>query len=715
MFSLESRNAPKLCDGISRRELMRVGGLSAFGLGLPDLLRATEATAPGVLPTDKTFGRAKNLIYLFLHGGPPQHETFDPKPGAPEEVRGPFKPIQTNIPGIQFCELLPRTSMIADKLAVVRSLSTDDNIHSSSGYWVMTGYKYQGPNARTIQPTDWSYFGSVVKMLKPSETLPPFSCVWLPQIMRLNESVTPAGQTDGFLGGEWNPDRFLGNPSRPDYKVDGLELSDLPPLRLERRRSLLSQVEEHFTSAKRDNVVQVYDKFQQQAFDLLTSDKARDAFAIEKEPPKLRERYGNNEWGQSCLVARRLIEAGARMVHVNWPRVPGDNASDNPLWDTHAQNADRVEDVLCPTFDVSFSALIEDLDRRGMLDETLVVAIGEFGRTPKINAKGGRDHWGPVFSFVMAGAGVSGGQVYGASDKQGAYPAEDKIRPGELTATLFHLMGIDPTGTFHDREGREHRLTEGATLSKLLGTEPATYQRVRSTGNIARVPPPGEHMLLNMQFTDAVALRTFEGPSRPKGWRVSHVLKGNDRGLGVKHHAINPAGLGTADSNVSIGFGLGDKSAENLTVDKGQRAVLAQEVISPFPGTYTFRIHATAGATSKEVFEQVFRKHFMCRLQLFQFTEKAKSPAQRKELAGAEIQPQFTADGSLQSFEVTKKLLNPKPGSNFSFGLGMGVAVILEKKTDGQLTVPDSQQAFLTIDRVEIDFVGKERDKNVTS
>ncbi len=215
--------------------------------------------------------------------------------------------------------------------------------------------------------------------------------------------------------------------------------------------------------------MQTYDRFQQQAYDLITSGRAREAFDVHKEPAKVRERYGRGQWASCLILARRLIEAGVRLVHVGWPREPGDNAVDNPMWDTHARNADRLEDVLCPQFDVGFTALLEDLDQRGLLDETLVVCIGEFGRTPKINANGGRDHWGHVFSFALAGAGISGGQVYGASDATGSYPARDPVSGGDLTATLFHLLGIDYRGTFHDREGRIHKLTEGTPGLSVAG------------------------------------------------------------------------------------------------------------------------------------------------------------------------------------------------------------------------------------------------------
>ena len=431
---------------IDRRELMRVGGLTLGGLSLADLVKA----APQTDGFGSSFGRAKNIIFLYLCGGPPQHETFDPKPDAPAEIRGPFKPIQTNIPGIQFCELLPRTAAMADKIAVIRSMSTDDNIHSSSGHWVLTGYKYQGPNARTIQPSDWPFYGSIIKRYKPSESMPGLSSLVIPDFVRQNENVTPAGQMGGLMGQQWSPEHFVGDPSRADYKIEGFEPLGITLDRMKSRRTLQSKLEDRLRAAESSKAVDLLSTYQQQSYELMTSGKARRAFNIQEEPDHVRDRYGRNRWGQCVLLARRLIESGVRLVHVNWPREPGDNASDNPLWDTHAQNHDRLEDVLCPLFDVGYTALIEDLDQRGLLDETLVVAIGEFGRTPKINPKSGRDHWGPVFSAALAGAGISGGQVYGSSDAHGAYPKSNKIDPGHLTSTIFHLAGLDYQGTFAD-------------------------------------------------------------------------------------------------------------------------------------------------------------------------------------------------------------------------------------------------------------------------
>ncbi len=707
MFSLLG-SPTRLCDGVNRRELLRVGGLSMLGLSLPRLLAARETAPLGVLPTDKVFGRAKSVIFLWLAGGPPQHETFDPKPDAPLEVRGPFQPISTNVPGIQFCELLPRTAAMADKLAIVRSLSTNDNTHDSSGYWLWTGYKYQGPNSRTIQPTDWPYFGSLVKKLKPSETLPPLSTVWLPDIARLNENVTPAGQTGGILGPEWDVDRFLGDPSAAGYQVEGLRLSELPPLRINRRQQLLAQVERHFAATERGEAVRLFDRYQQQAFDLMTSGKAREAFAIEKEPDALRDRYGRNRWGQCVLLARRLIESGVRLVHVQWPREPGDNAVDNPLWDTHAQNADRVEDVLCPQFDVGFSALIEDLDARGLLDETLVVAVGEFGRTPKINGNGGRDHWGPVFSCALAGAGISGGQVFGSSDEQGAYPKTDRVDPGSLSATIFHLLGINAKGNFPDREGRLHRLTLQEPIYKLLGVEPATTRRVESTGDLARVPAFDPNRILsNQRFEDPIPLQPPDAPSRPKHWKASPLLAAADNRFGVRQPG----------NQIAIGFGM-SPGREPIKIEKGAVALLAQEVRSPFAGTYRMTARIRATGTDRKSVDEVFLANFRCQLVMFQYTGASKNPLERTVLAALEIKPVFTAEDAIDfaNFELTKEFVNPNPGNNFSFGLGFGIGLLVEKSTDGVLELTagrDAATARLLVDEVSLVFIGKSRNEDV--
>ncbi len=691
---------------IARREILRVGSLCAAGLSVPNLLCASDPKK--VRPSaDNMFGRAKNIIFLFLAGGPPQHETFDPKPLAPAEIRGPFQPISTNIPGIQFCELLPRTASMADKLAICRSLSTDDNNHDGSGYQVLTGYKYIGPNSRTIQPTDWPYFGSIIKRYRPSELLPPLSTAWIPDLFRLNESVTPAGQTGGFMGGIWDPDRFVGDPSQANYEAPGIRLGPLGVTDIRRRWELLSQIEQPLETSTRRVATARYDNYQQQAFQLLTSGKAQEAFAVHREPTRIRLRYGMNAWGQSVLLARRLIEAGVRLVHVQWPREPGDNAVDNPLWDTHAQNADRVEDVLCPQFDLGFSALIEDLDQRGLLDETLVVAIGEFGRTPKINSKGGRDHWGHVFSFVLAGAGISGGQVYGASDRHGGYPLENRVSAGDFTATLFHLVGLDHESKFRDQQGREHLLTNGRPIFKMLGVEPATKERMTSSGDVARIPPFDPQLtLMHSAFSSAAPMRPLDAPSRPKGWRASPILGADESGLGV-WQVGQLAFVGVRN--------LGHSAAKIF--ERGAAAIIAQEVRSPFAGKYRLAVRLRPETPTWKDFDELFAKHFVCRLEFFEFTDVNKSAAARKELASLNFLP--TSANSIEDFQtivLEKEFVNPKPGANFSFGLGLGIAIVVEKISSGSPKLPDLGPIAIGLRVLDfkLEFQGKPRDENVT-
>lgn len=694
----------RMCDGVSRRELLRVGGLSLMGLGLPQLLAAADRTSQ-TPPVDPTFGRAKNVIFLWLAGGPPQHETFDPKPEAPVEIRGPFKPIRTSVPGIQVCELLPRTAALAHHLAVVRSIHTNNNDHDGSGYWVWTGHKYIGPNSRTIQPSDWPYFGSIVKRFKPSEKLPPLSVVWLPDWARLNENVTQAGQTGGFMGRDWDPDRFLGDPTDPNYQVQGLQLADLAPLQLQQRRSLLEQIDGHLSRLERGEAVRKFDTFQQRAFDLLLTGKAREAFAIGKEPASVRERYGRTRFGQCTLLARRLIEAGVRLVHVQWPREPGDNAVDNPLWDTHAQNAERMEDVLAPTFDVGFTALVEDLEQRGLLRETLVVAIGEFGRTPKVNGNGGRDHWGPVWSFVMAGAGISGGQVFGASDRTGGYPSTDGFTPSDLTATLFHLLGINAQASFLDREGRAHQLTSGTPLYKLLGTEPATRLRQEPTGDVRRVPPFNEtEWLLAPDFQPPAPIQPASVAGRPRGWRAAPLLSDKE---------VGQFGVRLDGAQAVLGLAAGSSA---VRCPEKALALLAQEVRSPFAGKFQVTIEVAARASSPEFFEKVFLPNFACKLSFFRYGEKSKSALQRVEWNALTFKPELTDGKRWQTVTLTREFINPNPGQNFSFGLGLGVAVTVEKTSPGvlELAAGSAHGAELLVRRVHIDFTPKARNDKVT-
>jgi hypothetical protein len=459
---------------IERRRLLQCGVATWMASSLAYVVRgfsvlAAEQNRTTAVPAvaSSTFGRAKNVIWLFLSGGPSQYETFDPKPEAPAEIRGVFSPIASKIPGVHLCELLPRTAALADRLAIVRSFATDDPNHESAGYWINTGHKYVGPDMRALAPTDWPTLGSIIKMLKPTER-GPFSAVMLPEPIIANPAVFLPGQNAGFLGRRWDPEILRCDPSAADFRVESLALPEhISTDRLAARKLLLDEL--GAKPAFRTSLTNDFERLRQEAYESLRSGTAEGAFAIDREQPRLRDRYGRGKWGQSVLLARRLVESGVRMVFVQWPREPGDLSKPNPLWDTHAHNNARMKDVLCPQLDLGYTALIEDLESRGLLDETLVVAVGEMGRTPKFNASGGRDHWGNVFSFVLAGAGIRPGQVFGASDRQGAYPARDRVTPPDLTATILHLLGIGHESTFPDRTGRPLRATQGEPLWNLLG------------------------------------------------------------------------------------------------------------------------------------------------------------------------------------------------------------------------------------------------------
>jgi hypothetical protein len=400
-------------------------------------------------------------------------------------------------------------------------------------------------------------------------------------------------------------------------------------------------------------------------------------------------------------LGRRLIEAGVRLVHVNWSRDPGDAAVDNPMWDTHAQNSDRLQESLCPQFDVSFAALMDDLTDRGLLGETLVVVIGEFGRTPKINKLGGRDHWGHVFSFVMAGAGIRGGQVIGASDKNGAYPATDPIRGGDLTATIFHLLGIVPNGMFRDKTHRPHPVTKGEPIARMLGTSPATAERCKPEGDAGFVPPFDASLLLDTDFRANLPLVPPAPPSRAKGWRASPISTKASAGLAVRKSA-----------ELLIGYGLEDASA-GAVIQAGSRALLAQEIRNARGGHYIFTVTVAGVGSSRDEFEQSFLANVTCRLVLFRFRDTNKDARAAQELASAEFRPSF---GKAEAFKVDKFLGSTVPGANFPIGNGLGVAVVVEKKTTGSLTLAkgESHRAALHVESVALDFSPRQRDESVT-
>jgi hypothetical protein len=467
MFNVHDRGY-HLCDGLSRREWLRVGSLGMMGLTTPGLRAAAALPRSDV---DRTFGRAKSCILLFLVGGPPQHETWDPKPDAPREIRGDYQPIATTVPGMQVCELMPRVAQLADKVCVLRAMATNDSAHSSSGYWMMTGYPHQptnSENARPGPPNDWPSLGAVLRRLRSGPGSLP-SAITLPERIINNPNLPWPGQTGGFLGRIADPWVLSCDPSAADFQVPELALAaDLPTLRVDQRRGLLEQVNHHLDAVDRSGAFARYNSQNQQAFDLLRSPPVRRAFALDREPQAVRDRYGRHKFGQSVLLARRLVEAGVPLVQVNWPRVPGDTNSSNPLWDTHQSNSARLKNDLMPPMDLAYSALLEDLAHRGLLDETLVVWMGEFGRTPRINPSGGRDHWGFVFSVALAGGGVRGGQVLGASDRTGGHPRDGRVQPQDLTATLFHCLGIAPDTEIHDALGRPVVVSRGEVLRQMF-------------------------------------------------------------------------------------------------------------------------------------------------------------------------------------------------------------------------------------------------------
>lgn len=683
---------------MQRRDVLALSGMAGLTAGLPALLQSQAHASPATPNEGRLFGKAKSVLMLFLSGGPPQHETFDPKPDAPAEIRGPFNPIRTSVPGMHFCELLPRTAQRAHRLAVIRSMFTNNNIHGGSGYWVLTGRQLLSGDGENALPSDWPNMASIVKRLRPSDRLPSLSAVTLPELFIGNGGNIESGQFGGILGPQWSPEMIECKPADKNFQLGGMYSPRVSGEQMRQRVTLLDALGRTFDGTPRSASVQIHERVTRQAFELLTSGGARQAFNLHEEPDSVRDRYGHYPWGQSVLLGRRLIEAGVRFVTVNWPRIPGDRGVDNPLWDTHARNADRMEDVLAPQFDVTFAALLDDLQERGLLDETLVVAVGEFGRTPRINGNGGRDHWGPVMNAVLAGAGIAGGQVYGSSDKQGAYPAADPVSAGHLAATIFHLVGINTQGTFTDRVGRELSITDAEPLFKLLGEEPATLQRAVSDGDLARVPPFREGSLRHPDFAATDALLPAEAPANPKGWRASPLVDPRTTVFGTR--LLQP--------HAALGL-WSNRASDGATIPAQAQAILAQQILDPQAGHFTAKAVVGGDGASRDALEQFFLKHFRCRLTLFRFNEASKSILKRTELASVEFTPAWldAKQPTWQTITLEKQLAPAALGANFSFGLGIGVALIVERKTEGPVVVSaDLGAAFVRVQRIDVEFRG---------
>jgi hypothetical protein len=478
MLTLSGRPSARLCQPSSRREFLRVGGLTVGGLSLASLLSAAER---------KPKGRAKSCLLIFMDGGPSHLEMWDLKPDAPVEIRGEFGPIKSSVPGVTVGELLPHTSKLMHHFAQVRSVHHGINDHNAGSYYMLTGRSpadgsklVQTDSAVTFPP-----FGAVAAKLKPvAKPIP--SYVLLPEY-QWNNGVDIGGQKGGFLGAACDP--FVGgDPSLKGYAVPGLDLAaELPLDRLGERNDLRGQLDRAVGRLGDLPATDRMDVFRRKAFEVVTSPDTRAAFDLAKEPAKLRERYGMDPGtdrsiearkfgglphiGQTFLLARRLIEAGVRLVTVMTGR------RIDQAWDTHRDHFGLMKKALCPPFDQALSALMTDLADRKLLDDTLVVVMGEFGRTPKVgqitssagaNKKDGRDHWPYCYTVLFAGGGVPGGAVVGASDKTAAHPSEYPVTPEDVAATIYTLLGVDPTTEIHDGQNRPYTLATGTPIKGLV-------------------------------------------------------------------------------------------------------------------------------------------------------------------------------------------------------------------------------------------------------
>ena len=468
----------RLCDGTTRRQLLQAGGAGLLGLSLPRVLAAEElrgAVAP----------RAKSVIFLFLFGGPSQLETFDLKPDAPSQVRGPFNPIPCRTPDLLISEQLPRLAQLSHRYTVIRTMTHDFNDHSGGGHYLQTGRRWHVPigGGFNATPKDWPSMGAVVEYATQhapgglERDLPAYAVLpnRLGRLEQQGQYIRP-GEYAGWLGQAYNPlttsvnkKSDTDNPYWRDCTDEELTFQiqgQSPPQelrlnRLQRRHSLLAQFDGQRRKLEGDRLVANYDRIQRRALSLVCSDRVHHALNLQAEPAKVRDRYGRHLFGQSCLMARRMVEAGVRFVTVHYEAIDGYS------WDSHV-HSDDVKNHLLPTTDQAAAALIEDLDERGLLDETLVVMMGEMGRTPKANARWGRDHWSTLFPALLAGGGVRGGTVYGRSDHQAGFAEEHPTSPEDLAATLYWALGLNPEMMLPDAEGRPTPIVHGGTPVKAI-------------------------------------------------------------------------------------------------------------------------------------------------------------------------------------------------------------------------------------------------------
>ena len=441
-------NRRSYCDRIPRRDVLRIGvaGVLGTGLTLPRLLAADD-WARG-----KVQDKGVSVINVFLKGGLSTIDTFDLKPDAPAEFRGEFNPIGTNVPGTSICEHLPRVAQQVDKFSLIRSFTHSNSGHGPADHYMLTGYLPTAGFNGSLKPNNQrpAHGAIIARQLGPRGSVPPYVC--------LPDMHGSAGSA--YLGANFAPFTIEADPSAPDFSVPDV----VPPLSLDARRvgarrQLLSEVDKFAQSAEvaANQAAGTVGVFRQKAFDLMTSPQAKRAFDIHAETEKLRDEYGRNTLGQSCLMARRLVEAGVRCVTI-----------EHTNWDTHDNNFEVLKRSLLPSLDSAMSTLFRDLDERGLLAKTLVIVTGEFGRTPRINNRAGRDHWGPGFTVALGGGGVVGGRIVGSSDERAERPAENPHGPEDLAATMYHLLGIDPKTEFRTPEGRPVPIVNGGRVIRGL-------------------------------------------------------------------------------------------------------------------------------------------------------------------------------------------------------------------------------------------------------
>jgi hypothetical protein len=486
MLVIPSGYSRDLCDGLTRRELVRVGGSAALGLSLSGILQAEEARSKGEkVAGGPGFGKAKSIILVYLQGGPSHLDLWDPKTDVPDNVKSVFKPIDTKLSGVQFTELLPNLAGVNDKFTMIRSMSYTPNglfNHTAAIYQMLTGYTADkvSPSGQLEPPSpaDFPNFGSNIIRLKPPEQ-PMLPFVMLPRPLQ-ESNVIGKGGNAGFLGRAYDP--YTLYPAGDDMdlaKMDRISIDDLrlrPEItatRLERRSKLRDVINAGMPALDKAVSKSAINEYYGKALGLVLSGKARDAFDLSQETAETRDRYGKNTFGQSCLLARRLIEAGTRVVEVNWPKVAN---SDNHSWDVHTGLSARMKSQSAPMLDSGLSALIADLDERGLLAETLVVAVGEFGRSPirgvstsgNGNSDDGRDHWPYCYTAVVAGAGMKRGVVYGKSDKTASAPVENPVHPGQLLATMYHSVGLDPATIVYNHLNQPREMIQSEALPGLF-------------------------------------------------------------------------------------------------------------------------------------------------------------------------------------------------------------------------------------------------------